>query len=66
MKKRRQKELLNIIRNNRVATQDELMKYLLDAGYETTQATISRDMKELGIDKVDSFYAVVPRSTRTI
>jgi len=39
------------------------MKYLLDAGYETTQATISRDMKELGIDKVDSFYAVVPRST---
>ena len=63
MKKRRQKELLNIIRNNRVATQDELMKYLLDAGYETTQATISRDMKELGIDKVDSFYAVVPRST---
>lgn len=63
MKKRRQKELINIIRNNRVATQDELMKYLLDAGYETTQATISRDMKELGIDKVDSFYAVVPRST---
>lgn len=63
MKKRRQKELLNIIRNNRVATQDELMKYLLDAGYETTQATISRDMKELGIDKVDSFYAIVPRST---
>ena len=63
MKKRRQKELLNIIQKYRVATQDELMKYLSDAGFETTQATISRDMKELGIDKVDSFYAVVPKTT---
>ncbi len=65
MKKRRQKELLNIIHKHRVSTQEELTKYLCEAGFETTQATISRDMKELGIDKVDSFYAVVPKTIST-
>ena len=62
MKKRRQKELLNIIQKYRVSTQEELTNYLSEAGFETTQATISRDMKELGIDKVDSFYAVVAKN----
>lgn len=63
MKKRRQKELLSIIKNNRVSTQEELSRHLCEAGFETTQATISRDMKELGIDKVDSVYAVVSKSS---
>lgn len=62
MKKRRQKELLNIIQKHRVSTQEELTSFLSKAGFDTTQATISRDMKELGIDKVDSFYAVVAKN----
>ncbi|MGN0523273.1 MAG: arginine repressor [Eubacterium sp.] len=51
MKKRRQAKILEIITANDVETQEELQAKLLDYGYEVTQATISRDIKELRLVK---------------
>lgn len=52
MKKDRQKKLLEIINNNIIETQEELSDLLIKEGYEVTQATVSRDIRELGIMKV--------------
>ncbi len=48
----RQVKILEIITENVVETQDDLARMLKDAGFNATQATISRDIKELGIVKV--------------
>ncbi len=48
----RQEKILKIIREHDVETQEDLTKYLGDMGVEITQATISRDIKELGLVKV--------------
>ena len=48
----RQNKILEIIEERIVETQDDLAKLLKEAGYNATQATISRDIKELGIVKV--------------
>ena len=47
MKKRRQAKILEIISSNDIETQEQLQSMLLGSGYEVTQATISRDIKEL-------------------
>ena len=52
MKADRQKEILRIISEYEVKTQDDLIKYLKQRGYDTTQATISRDIRNLGLHKV--------------
>ena len=51
MKKRRQAKILEIISSDDVETQEELQEKLLSHGYEVTQATISRDIKELRLVK---------------
>lgn len=51
MKKSRHEEILNIIENNDVETQDELCSLLESAGYQVTQATVSRDIKQLNLIK---------------
>ena len=51
MKKRRQAKILEIIRKFDVETQEELQTHLLESGFEVTQATISRDIKELRLVK---------------
>lgn len=48
----RQRIILDLIENYEVETQDELAGYLLDRGIDITQATISRDIKELRLVKV--------------
>ncbi len=55
-KEKRQQTILNLIENNRIETQEELAVRLADAGYTVTQATISRDIRELGIEKSASGY----------
>jgi transcriptional regulator of arginine metabolism len=52
MKKDRHKKILEIISDNVIETQEELSDMLFKAGYEVTQATVSRDIRELGIMKV--------------
>ncbi len=51
MKSQRQAKIMEIISNRNVETQDQLLQELLSAGYRSTQATISRDIKELRIIK---------------
>lgn len=52
MKQQRQKAILNIISANAVETQEDLLSLLEKQGFMTTQATVSRDIRELGLDKV--------------
>lgn len=52
MKPKRQACLLNIIENVDVETQEELAQLLRQEGFQVTQATVSRDIKELRLIKV--------------
>ena len=47
----RQSKILSIIASKDIETQDELVDALRHAGFDITQATISRDIKELGLIK---------------
>lgn len=51
MKSRRQDAILEIIDREPLHSQEQLRRRLLRAGFEATQATISRDIKELGLLK---------------
>ena len=51
MKRARQAEILNIIQTEDVETQEQLLEELKARGYSATQATISRDIKELRLVK---------------
>ncbi len=51
MKTQRQAKIMEIISNTNVETQEQLLQLLQDAGFTSTQATISRDIKELRIVK---------------
>lgn len=67
-KGKRQKEILNIITSNNISTQQELQNKLKDNGFAATQATISRDIKELSLIKTVSADGVykydIPSSIR--
>ena len=51
MKKRRQAKIIELISQNDIETQEELQDMLNSFGFEFTQATISRDIKELRLVK---------------
>ena len=51
MKSQRQAKIMEIISNQNVETQEQLLDALREAGFYSTQATISRDIKELRIVK---------------
>lgn len=51
MKSERQAAILELVRTNNIFTQGELTKALTDAGFSATQATISRDIRELRLTK---------------
>ena len=52
----RQLKILEIIKSKEIDTQEELVECLREAGYNVTQATVSRDIKELGLIKVASSH----------
>ena len=54
MKKRRHEKILQIIGNNTVDTQEELLRLLREEGFDVTQATVSRDIKELRLVKTQT------------
>lgn len=68
MKKERQEKIREIIENHRINTQDELIKRLKDSGFSATQATMSRDIKELQLTKIsdgdNGYYYVFPFSVK--
>lgn len=51
MKTERQSRIMKIIAEHPVETQEELLAYLRESGIDCTQATVSRDIKELHISK---------------
>lgn len=70
MKIRRQMKILEIIEREPIATQEDLAEKLREAGFEVTQATVSRDIKELSLLKVpagESNYRYgAPREARRV
>ena len=52
MKNKRQRLILELISTREIETQEELAELLRQHGIEVTQATVSRDIKELGLVKV--------------
>jgi len=54
MKVARQVKIIEIIKNNLIETQEDLAQALKDTGFAVTQATISRDIKELKLIKITS------------
>ncbi len=63
MKSKRQEALLEIIRRERIDTQEELTNALRAEGFAVTQATVSRDIKELRLIKTlgeDGRYHYAP------
>ena len=51
MRLSRQNKILEIIKTNEVETQEQLLELLRDSGYNVTQATVSRDIRELQLIK---------------
>lgn len=69
MKFKRHNKIIEIVSSYDIETQDELISKLRDSGFDVTQATVSRDIKELGLVKVSSKnnkyrYAVPSMSTQ--
>lgn len=54
MKKNRHEKILELIAKEEIVTQEELAAALKKSGYEVTQATVSRDIRALGLTKVQT------------
>lgn len=54
MKYKRQGQIIKIINEKQIKTHEQLIEELTKAGYDVTQATVSRDIKELGLVKAPS------------
>lgn len=52
MKTKRQTKILELIQKHDIETQEELSAYLTKDGYQVTQATVSRDIRELKLTKI--------------
>lgn len=51
LKKARQDKILDLIKRYEIETQEEMLLRLRECGYHVTQATVSRDIRELGLIK---------------
>ncbi len=63
MKTRRHAKILELIKENDIDTQDELLRHLRESGFDVTQATVSRDIKELRLVKTLSHSGKYKYST---
>ena len=52
MKTKRHAKIIELISQYEIETQEELAQRLIEAGFNVTQATISRDIRELKLSKV--------------
>lgn len=64
MKVDRHSKIVELIGKYQIETQEELASYLKEAGYKVTQATVSRDIRELKLTKVQKengrqYYSVM-------
>ncbi len=66
MKEKRQEKILELIGKYEIGTQDDLIERLRAAGFPATQATVSRDIRDLRLTKVQyvgGTYRYVPQSS---
>lgn len=63
MKTRRHAKILELIKEYDIDTQEGLLRYLRDSGFDVTQATVSRDIKELRLVKSLSHSGTYKYST---
>jgi len=56
IKRQRQQEILKLVRGRHIHTQEQLASALHEVGIETTQVTLSRDIRELGLVKTTAGY----------
>lgn len=56
--RKRREEVERIIRDETVQSQQELLELLRGAGFEVTQPTLSRDLRELGVAKTPEGYVL--------
>ena len=65
MKTRRHNEIIELIKIREVGTQEELLELLKDKGYDVTQATIPREIRELNLTKISlsgrQKYAIIQK-----
>ena len=54
MKKTRHAKIIEMIQKHDVETQEELASYLREVGFAVTQATVSRDIRELKLSKIST------------
>ena len=54
MKRERHTKIIELVSSMDIETQEELARNLKEAGYNVTQATVSRDIRELNLTKVPS------------
>ena len=66
MKIERQTKILELIRENDIETQSELLEKLNAEGFSATQATVSRDIKELRLVKVPSSSGAYKYASETV
>lgn len=62
MKKLRQNTILELVRAGKIASQDDLMRELRAQNIRVSQATLSRDIQELGLAKSGGVYAAVDQT----
>ncbi len=65
-KEERQETILKVIAAMKISRQEDLVQALRDHGIEVTQASVSRDLEELGIIKVKGAYAQPDRTIRQL
>ena len=63
-KRDRQNSILELVRQNRIESQQALATELGQQGYEVSQATLSRDIQELGLVKAGNAYVVAGGQVR--
>lgn len=55
-KAERHETLLRLVRQHRLGRQEEIVRWMAKAGFPVTQASVSRDIRELGLVKIDGRY----------
>ena len=63
MKVNRHAKIVELINKYQIETQDELAEYLNEAGFKVTQATVSRDIRDLKLTKVPAEICGTPECT---
>jgi len=64
LKEKRQQTILDLIRARNIETQDKLTGSLSKKGFSATQSSVSRDLDELGIVKINGYYSLPQAETK--